>query len=157
MSRPSFDELLRRISNGDCMERPDVVHPLFAEMRSYKHRDILAMTLWFLAKCDTFASMKSQFNVPLSTMHGLVRQGVTALGRALLYGEGGNQPVVHFPSTVEEVTDVLAKGIGSTGGDLPQCIGAINGTHVEMRKPTLTEVSCLSSRGVSHVASLFAK
>jgi hypothetical protein len=135
LTKFAFNELLQRISMPGVFERrTNDLKACVSGQKSYTFRDILAMTLYFLAHCPTFCVMKNTFGCGLSTAWKLVGEGVAAIVRALHYGVGGSTPVIRFPYSKEEIHTVIG-GFETFIGHLPMCMGAIDGTFIGMRKP----------------------
>lgn len=145
MPRKAFDDLLGKLRSqgpggeGDTgfVGRKDSTRSCVPGTRSYTFKNILAVTLYFLAHCASCSQLSSIFGIPVSSAWTLVGEGVTALVRVLLYGVGGNDPVVKFPETDAEKLAVIG-GFQQLIGHLPWCIGAIDGTHIGQRKPDVT-------------------
>jgi hypothetical protein len=78
-----------------------------------------------VAKGAVLALMKSDFNVPISTLQGLLQIGAVALLRSLMCGLCGNRPMMLLPQTADKKVETIA---GSRRiALLPQCLRAIDG------------------------------
>jgi DDE superfamily endonuclease len=138
LSKVAFHDLLCRIRRpGVVVGRSDDQKACVEGQQSYNFKDMLAITLYYLAHCPTFNGMRNVFGCGLSTAWTLVGAGVTAIVRALLYGIGENPPVMKWPDTDKEILNAIG-GFESFIGHLPWCMGAIDGTHIAMRKPDIT-------------------
>jgi hypothetical protein len=163
MPRRAFDDLVAMLrcqgpggaEDTAFLTRRDDTRPCVSGHRSYYFRMILALTMYFLGHASTMSELSNVFGVPPSTAHQGVEEGVTALKlvRVLLYGVGGNVPVVKFPQSEEEKLAVIG-GFEIISlcqeliGHMRWCIGAIDGTHIAMRKPDIAR--CPQGRDIYH-------
>ena len=139
MGKEAFSVLLRIASPSLESLRPAMQQPKFATQHSYSHSDILAMTLFFLGHGTTFLVMQSVFGRPDSTVAILVKTGLVALFAAMWLCKNGEARYVEFPATDSDKAAVIA-GFQTFLHGLRQCIGAIDGSLIQMRKPTTVQV-----------------
>jgi hypothetical protein len=88
----------------------------------------LALTLRFLATGDSYHSIAYDFLVPHNTISGIVNQVCNAIVEEYME-EVLNTPMQ--PHQWEEVADEFRRR-----WNFPHCVGAADGKHVAIRKPT---------------------
>ena len=89
----------------------------------------VAITLYYLADEGRYRKIANAFGISRSTVSVVVRRVTSAI--SILLG----QKYIKLPSTPEEVEYLTSNYLKHHG--FPQCIGAIDGTHVEIKQPKL--------------------
>ncbi|KAM3909895.1 uncharacterized protein RB166_021521 [Leptodactylus fuscus] len=119
MTPEAFDRLLGMLA--DHLHRQDTTM-----RKAISPTERLVITLRFLATGESFASLHLQFRVGKSTISGIVRSTCHLIWQHL-------QPIV-MPSPTPEIWLQAAAGFQSVA-NFPNCIGAVDGKHVRVRKP----------------------
>ncbi|KAM3930911.1 uncharacterized protein RB166_004391 [Leptodactylus fuscus] len=119
MTPEAFDRLLGMLA--DHLHRQDTTM-----RKAISPTERLVITLRFLATGESFASLHLQFRVGKSTISGIVRCTCYLIWQHL-------QPIV-MPSPTQEIWLQSAAGFQSVA-NFPNCIGAVDGKHVRVRKP----------------------
>ncbi|XP_020496176.1 uncharacterized protein [Labrus bergylta] len=94
----------------------------------------LMITLRFLATGESFRSLSYQFRVGLSTIRQLVPETCAAIYKVL------KDKYLKCPDTVQEWQQV-ADGFQAQW-NFPNCLGALDGKHVNIRPPPGTRSTC---------------
>lgn len=121
MERTTFNELLRRLA-----PRLPERYEGFGE-RIIPPDERLYMVLWFLATNESYRALACRFGTSDSTVHESVDIVVSAIVEEL-----ANE--VKFPTTEEECK-LLSSEFQQRNG-FPNIIGAIDGTHIKISKPS---------------------
>ena len=92
----------------------------------------VALTLYYLSDEGRLRKTANAFGVSRQVTSKIIRKVCKAISLHL-----GNK-YIHLPKTENEVLD-LVKHFNRTHG-FPQCLGAIDGTHIEIKQPTASQL-----------------
>ncbi|XP_040209420.1 protein ALP1-like [Rana temporaria] len=120
MAPSSFDVLLEFVR--DDIQRQDT-HLRFAVSPEQR----LVVTLRFLASGESFSSLHYQFRLGKSTISTLVPQTCEAIWR--------NLQRQYLPEPTTAIWNEAAEGYWKHA-NFPNCVGALDGKHVRIRKPS---------------------
>ena len=99
----------------------------------------VAVTLYYLADEGRMRKVANAFDIGKSTVSKVVRRVTMAISRLL-----GPQYIKH-PQTIEKVKE-MATHLQQRHG-FPQCIGAIDGTHIGIKKPSEKASDYINRKG----------
>eukprot|EP00794_Sanderia_malayensis_P019764 gene19764-biopygen16412 len=99
----------------------------------------LALTLYYLFDGGRMRKTANAFGCRLSTVSHIVNKVARAIGTGLL-------PIyMKVPKTEEAVKDLAAKFFETRG--FPQCIGAVDGTRIPIKKPVENSTNYMNRKG----------
>ena len=130
MSVAKFDDLVRRVS-PHIQHGSNHVHPISTEER-------LAITLRYLAHGHSHQSMAASFLLGVSTVGEIVREVCKALWLAL------KDEFVAFPTGAQWSR---LKAEFWDDWNFPNCVGAIDGKHVQIKAPVNSGSSYYNYKG----------
>ena len=99
----------------------------------------VAVTLYYLADEGRMRKVANAFDIGKSTVSKVVRRVTMAISRLL-----GPQYTKH-PQTIEKVEEMATHFQQRHG--FPQCIGAIDGTHIGIKKPSEKASDYINRKG----------
>ena len=99
----------------------------------------VALTLYYLSDEGRLRKTANAFGVSRQVTSKIIRKVCKAISLHL-----GNK-YLHLPKTENEVID-LVKHFNRTHG-FPQCLGAIDGTHIEIKQPTANSTDYINRKG----------
>ncbi|XP_056397868.1 uncharacterized protein LOC130293341 isoform X2 [Hyla sarda] len=129
MSVESFDVLLQQVKTRIQCQDNQLRRRVSPEER-------LIVTLRFLATGESFSSLNFQFFLGKSTISSIVRDTCKALWECL------HQEFIPHPS-VQQWIDIADKFWEVTR--FPNCVGAVNGKHILIQRPSNPESEFLST------------
>ena len=140
MTKGIFYELLQRVEEHMPVTR------ITEGPGSYAPHERLFLTLSFLAHCPTLRYMGTKFGVPNNTLSvNILRPTMAVLKSELVTGPDSE---IKWPRSIEEQNAAMAAFLLEHG--LPGVIGAIDGSLLLMRKPSVKQavldlVFCVSA------------
>ena len=99
----------------------------------------VAMSLHFLASCEEYRVLGSLFGSGTSTCNDIVKEFVQAVNTVLL------KEYISFPQTTEDLKRSCSEFESILG--FPQCVGAIDGSHIPVNAPSDDSVSYYCYKG----------
>lgn len=120
MSPDRFDHLLSLVHDG-LVKRFHIRKPISPEER-------LAVTLRYLATGDSQTSIGFLFKLGRSTVNGIIEEVCDELWRAL------SPEYVNAPATKGDWKKIASDFYELW--NMPHCVGALDGKHIRMRKPS---------------------
>lgn len=116
LSRAAFGKLLQRVDPEVRKEETFAGNTVSVERR-------LALTLYFLGQGTNYRTLANQFGVGISTVCQIVKETARAIQNTLI------SELVKFPTSDAELL------VAMKTFDFPKCVGAIDGTHIKIKKP----------------------
>lgn len=101
----------------------------------------VALNLYYLSDEGRIRKTAIAFGVLRQVTSKIIRKVCNAISLHL-----GNK-YIHLPKTENEVTDQV-KHFNRTHG-FPQCLGAIDGTHIKIKQPTANSTDYINRKGCS--------
>ena len=98
----------------------------------------VAATLYFLSDRGRMRKTANAFGLACCTVSRIVQRVTRAISTHL----AGSY--IKIPKTEEEVRDLTARFYSERG--FPQCIGAIDGTHIPIKKPNENSVDYMNQK-----------
>lgn len=93
--------------------------------------------MWFIGhQTASFRDVADRFNITLSSLHRIVR-------RMVYFFSSMSPEIIKWPNDEEKTR--IAEGFASSG--FPNVIGAIDGSHVRLDKPSVDPDSYLNRKG----------
>ena len=89
----------------------------------------MAATLYYLADESRMRKVANSFGIGKSTVSEIIRRVTQAISKYL-----GNKYIV-LPTNEKDIEEMVSNFYNSHG--FPQCIGAVDGTHVGVKRPSL--------------------
>ncbi|CAB4028344.1 Hypothetical predicted protein [Paramuricea clavata] len=127
LSRPAFVKLCQILE-------PYIKKDTFAKnMIPVQHRVLL--TLYYLGKGVNFRAVPNQFGVAVPTVSVIVQQITSAINRHLL------PDLIKFPTTEEQLSATMKIF------QFPNCVGAIDGSHINIKKPVVHPTDYYNRKG----------
>ena len=132
MSRQSFYKLCAQIRPFIESQHTRMRQPISVEAQ-------LALTLYFLSDGGRMRKTANAFGCGLSTVSCIFSKVTKAIGINL------SSLYINTPTTEKEVVE-LAAGFYVAHG-FPQCIGAVDGTHIPLRRPIENATDYINRKG----------
>ncbi|KAM4555658.1 putative nuclease HARBI1 [Odontesthes bonariensis] len=132
MSRPSLvalSEELRPHIEGQTTNMREAIAPLKK----------VAVTLYYLSDMGTQRKTANSFGLSKQTVSVVVRQTCEAIARHL------GPKYMKLPFTEPEAEE-LVSGFHRVHG-MPQCVGAVDGTHIEIKQPSSNATDYINRKG----------
>uniref|UniRef100_A0A7M5XN08 DDE Tnp4 domain-containing protein n=2 Tax=Clytia hemisphaerica TaxID=252671 RepID=A0A7M5XN08_9CNID len=120
--RPETFEFIVELVRAE-MERRDTTY-----RRSIPVEKRVAVSIWRLSNGASYRTVSKTFGVGKTTIVEINQDFVIALLQH-------TREFIHFPETELETAIAIEKFHESAGCELPQVVGAIDGTHMEILKP----------------------
>ncbi|KAK5648191.1 hypothetical protein RI129_003083 [Pyrocoelia pectoralis] len=95
------------------------------------------LSLWYLSNQETFREISDRFNVTYSSVH-------RCLTRTLKFLLSKKKEIIRWPAI--ETTNIITNAFRSKQG-MVNVIGAIDGSHVEINKPSHNQDSYINRKG----------
>lgn len=132
MSKPTFDKL--------CAE----LQPLIERQTTCMHSPIsvdkqVAMTLYYLSDEGHLRKVANAFGLSRASVSIIVRRVTRAISLFL----GPNY--IKLPLTENDVQEKVSSFFRVYG--IPQCLGAIDGSHIEIKQPTINSSDYINRKG----------
>ena len=99
----------------------------------------VAVTLYYLSDEGRLRKVANAFGLGKSTVSNIIREVTSAISTHL------SEKFIKLPTTKEEVECLVSNFYFSHG--FPQCIGAIDGTHIPIRQPTERHTDYINRKG----------
>ena len=116
LSRPAFFKLCQMLEPHIQKQETFAQNTIEFERR-------LLLTLYYLGQGGNFRAVANQFGVAVPTVSVIVKEVTSAINKYLL------PDLIKFPTTDDELSAAMKTF------QFPNCIGAIDGYHVKIKKP----------------------
>ena len=130
MSRENFYRLCDELRPFVTRKTINMRAPVSVEMQ-------VAVTLYYLLDSGRIRKTANAFGIATCTVSRIVQCVTEAISTKLFH------KYIHFPKT--EVQKLAARFYSERG--FPQCIGAIGGTHIPIKKPKNNAVDNVNRKG----------
>lgn len=121
------------------------LHPILSHKTksnmALSSRQQLLVALRFLATGDNLRTIGDAHGIHKSTVSRCVRRVVTAINRIFYFD------YVKWPEDEEELHNMKTDFRNIVGGGIPAVFGCVDGTHVELKRPSSNEVQYLNRHG----------
>ena len=128
LSRPAFVKLCQILE--PYIKKEDT----FAKNTIPVQRRVL-LTLYYLGQGGNFRAVANQFGVAVPTVSVIVQQITSAINRHLL------PDLIKFPTTEEQLSATMKTF------RFPNCLGAIDGSHINIKKPVVHPTDYYNRKG----------
>ena len=132
MSKQTFDLLCRSLRPYISRKHTHLRAPISVDKQ-------VGITLYYLSDGGRMRKTANAFGVAPSTVSAIVKRVTCAVSKYL-----GNTYIKH-PATEQEVQTSVVGFFARTG--FPQCIGAVDGTHIPLQKPTDNPSTFINRKG----------
>ena len=99
----------------------------------------VAATLYYLADESRMRKVANSFGIGKSTVSEIIRRVTQAISKCL-----GNKYIV-LPTNEKDIEEMVSNFYNSHG--FPQCSGAVDGTHVGVKRPSLNASDFINRKG----------
>ena len=131
LSRPSFEKLCNQLRPLTVKEETFAKNTVSVERR-------VAMTLYFLGQGINYRTVANQFGVAVSTACHIIHQTTKAIVDIL------TPEYIKFP---ENDAEYLAAMATFQCRQIPNCVGAIDGSHIRILRPTECSTDFYNRKG----------
>lgn len=129
--RPRFDRLLQVLQEGGLQsQHSHGIPPLPVSQKAL-------MFLWYMANQNSFREMSDKFNVSPSSAHTAILQVLTVMS-------GIGHQFVSWPRGCEKR---LSSAVFQRSSGLDRIIGAIDGCHIRVQRPTIRGGDYMNRKG----------
>ncbi|XP_065061675.1 uncharacterized protein LOC135688686 [Rhopilema esculentum] len=133
-----------RMSRETFTELCDELRPYIQKQRTHlrESNDVetqVAMTLYYMSDKGRYRKVANSFGVARSTVSMVIRRVTKAISQHL------GSKYIKLPVTQAEVEHHTKKFLKNHG--FPQCIGAVDGTHIEINQPNDNYTDFLNRKG----------
>lgn len=136
MSRPTFMELCEDL-------RPLLRRKSTRMRRAISVETQMAVTLYYLSDEGRYRKVANAFGISRSSVSIIVRRVCTAISEYL-------GPIyVHLPTSEREVQELVNQFHVFDG--FPQCMGAVDGTHIPIKEPTENASDYINRKGYTSI------
>ena len=136
MSRPTFMELCEDL-------RPLLRRKSTRMRRAISVETQMAVTLYYLSDEGRYRKVANAFGISRSSVSIIVRRVCTAISEYL-------GPIyVHLPTSEREVQELVNQFHVYHG--FPQCMGAVDGTHIPIKEPTENVSDYINRKGYTSI------
>ena len=132
MSRENFYRLCDELCPFVTRKTTNMRAPVSVEMQ-------VAVTLYYLSDSGRMRKTANAFGIATCTVSRIVQRVTEAISAKL------SHKYINVPKTEEEVQKLAARFYSERG--FPQCIGAIDGTHIPIKKPKNNAVDYVNRKG----------
>lgn len=131
LSRENFYRLCNELRPFLTKQKTNFRIPLSVELQ-------VAATLYYLSDESHYRKIANAFGIGKSTISNIIRRTTFVIKNIL------GPKYIKMPSTEDEVKDSVEKFFLHFG--FPQCLGAIDGTHVDIRQPEENSVDYINRK-----------
>ena len=128
LSRPAFVKLCQMLEPHIQKQETFAQNTIDVERR-------VLLTLYYLGQGGNFRAVANQFGVAVPTVSVIVQQVTSVINKQLLPG------LITFPTTDEELSATMKTF------RFPNCVGAIDGCHIKIKKPVVHPTDYYNRKG----------
>ena len=131
MSRKSFEELCQLIGQYVVKQKTRFCNAVPVEKK-------IACTLYYLSDEGKMRKIVNAFSLGKSTVSKVIREVCKSISINL-------KCLIKLPNTINEVNEMVSKFYLVHG--FPQCFGAVDGSHVNIKKPKTNANDYMDRKG----------
>ena len=132
MCRKSFDELCNYLGPIISKKTTTLRAPISVEKQ-------VAVTIYYLSDEGRMRKVANAFGIGRSTVSKIIRRVSQAISKYL------GDEFIYLPNTKQKVEEMATNFYNAHG--FPQCIGAVDGTHINIKKPIKNANDFMNRKG----------